>query len=349
MSNKTNVTKKNFKMTERTVLTIEEFLLLPEVPMQRNTEERAKMSSTKRNLGILHPAHPNVILAKLTKTSCYHGKNYPKDWIGILDGNTRRYIWDNDLSDAIPENVNATIYLCDDMEIVMDLYNTFDNPDSSEKTQQKVYGILHGLYNYSPKSSKISSGAILSALKFSCHKLSPGKYPSKSFGNSVAILPHEIQEYLEEIKAFDKMCLNSKYWDQALIAAAFMSLKKYGTMNVKLNECLSCIDKRDYDNRGAKRDGVAHICVEWMENRIFKSKNTGFDKLDGLNQTVSFALYWIEKYMAGEKLGQPGHNWDKVVHTWFAEFNKINSNLSTLFNLPHIEQQFKVEEDAGSI
>ena len=50
------------------------------------------------------------------------------------------------------------------------------------------------------------------------------------------------------------------------------------------------------------------IVDEWKTANFFSDKNT---KWSSLNRTVSYCLYWIDKYMKDEKGVKPGNGWEK--------------------------------------
>jgi hypothetical protein len=229
------------------------------------------------------------------------------------------------------------------MEEVRDIYNMFDNPDQSEKNQEKLYGILSGLYNYEPVSSKILKGEFLTALHFACFKLNPAKYNQANIKSED--LPFEVKEYIEEIKAFDSICFTPKNWDQALVCSALMCLKRYGLNNPRLLELFDRIDKRKMDTTQAERDGGTHICFEWDTGEKFPVKGTSWSKAGGFSQAVPFVLYWVEKFMADKKQMQIGRFWETTADGWFTEYHTINSNLTKLLNSQSqiIEDHFKIE------
>lgn len=296
-------------------VSIETFLDLPPVPMQRNTEERAKQSKVKKMLKTLKLPHIEVALVELKNNCKYYGATYKKGTRYIVNGNTRKLFWLNNLSDKVPSYVNATVYEVQDMEEVRDIYNMYDNPDTMERNQEKVRGIISGLYGYEPKSTKVNKGEIVTALHYACNKLNPIRWNTASI--NAQDLPFEVKEYIEEIKSFDKLCVTPSRWDQALVCAALMSLKRYGTDNPKLLECLSRIDSNKINNIGNDYDGVSHINIEWMNHKKFPSKGTSWSKPSGFCETVPFTLYWIEKYMLDEKGKQLGFNWKDTHDTWF--------------------------------
>jgi hypothetical protein len=340
MSTKTvnNTLKKfEFKNIEMERLAIEEFFDMPAVPMQRDTEGRASKPKVKKMLKFLKAPHLEISLVRLTKDCVYYGKKYKKGWSGIVNGNTRKYYWLNNLTDKIPSYVNATIYSVENMEEVRDIYNMFDNPDSAEKNQEKAYGILSGLYSFEPTCSKIQKGEFLTGLHFACYKFNPAKYNQPNI--KAEHLPFEVKEFIEEIKAFDEICLTPRNWDQALVCAAFMALKRYGLKNDRLLECFRRIDQRQMDTTVSEQDGATHISLEWKTNEKFESKGTSWSKPNGFGQTVPFALYWIEKFMNNKKQMQFGKGWETTADTWFNEYHKVNNNLSQIFEIDDLAEQ----------
>jgi hypothetical protein len=311
------------------------FLEFEPVPMQRDTQGRASTPKVKRMLKTLKPTHLEVAIVELLQSEKYYGRIYEKGWKGIVNGNTRAYYWKNCLSDKIPPHVFATVYKCKSMEEVREIYNQYDNPDSMEKTQQKVYGILSKLLSFEPTCEKIKKGEILTGLNYACYKLNP------KFWNQANILakdlPFQLETYIEEIKIFDKICNNRARWDQALICASLMSLKKYKNNSDELNiliNGLKRIDERSYDTTGSEYDGITHICIEWFtSDKLFPTKGTSWSKAGGFCDTVPFALYWIQNYMQGKRLKQSGFNWRTVADKWYCDHNTQSINLNKLFSV----------------
>ncbi len=148
----------------------EDFIRLMEVPMQRNTEERLK---TAKHLRVLRPEHCIVHLVRLIKDCKVKGKLYRKGTLMRVDSNTRAMTWEEGKSDSIPEKVFAIIYDWETMDEVKECYNCFDSSEATEKNQQKLYGIITGMYNYQPKSQRLTQGIILSGLNKACHFMYP--------------------------------------------------------------------------------------------------------------------------------------------------------------------------------
>ena len=290
----------------------DEFAELDEVFCQRNTEGR--LSKAQKHLAKLMPEHVVVFLARLTKPDTVFGKKYKSGKLWRIDSNTRALNWSRGGSDSIPEKVFVIEYSFDSIERIRESYNTFDSPDSVERNQEKVYGILSGMYNYTPISDKLMKGQILTGLNKACHFFFPETWNQLSV--KPAEIPGQVGAFLEEIKALDKIITTSSNWDQALVCTALMSLKKYGCYNDKLIEGLTDIDQKACNTKGKDWGGITHIVWEWTNHNIFKSKGTGWFIQDGLNRTASYACYWIDKYMNDETGSKLGKNWDKVAFKW---------------------------------
>ena len=334
---------KLFNSVSKENMDIDEYFDIQPVPFQRFTEGRPKAPKVKRALSILRPEHLNVDIAELTETCEYYGKIYLAGSIFIINGNTRSWYWQNNLSDRVPPFVYVTRYKFETMEEMRKSYDTFDSMDAVERNQEKVYGILCRVHGFTPTCSKLEKGEIISALNLASF------YYDKNVFNMQTLradnLAPQVSVYIEEIKAFDSICKNPKSWDQALVCAAFISFKIYGCNNKRLLACLDQIDRRAMNTMENERDGATHIVNEWTKNDKFFQKGTNWDKTGGLKDTVGFATYWIKKYMEDEKLTQLGFNWKTTVETLFAEYHKRNAlpkNLSKLFDI----SKFVVEDES---
>ena len=284
-----------------------EFAELPEVFCQRNTEGR--LAKAKNHLAKLLPEHCVVFVAKLTEEDDVFGKKYPKGYRWRIDSNTRAMNWARGGSDQIPKDVYVIEYSFSSVERIRESYNTFDSPDATERNQEKLYGILSGMFRYTPQSDKLSKGQILSGLNKACHFFYPETW--NQYNVKTSELPGQVGAFLEEIKKFDEICTKSANWDQALVCAALMALKRYGTNNDKLIEALGYINGREAGSRRGKQwDGVTQIIFEWETNTKFPDKTTIWYRDSGMNRTVPYILYWIDKYMVDELGEKAGRGWE---------------------------------------
>jgi len=286
----------------------EEFIRIPEVPCQRNTEERLKSA---KHLRKLRPEHGVVHLARLTKDSNIKGKFYPKGMVFRVDSNTRAMTWETGKSDYIPEKLIAITYDYETLDDIKDCYNCFDSTEASERNQQKLYGILTGFYNYQPKSEKLVQGVILSGLNKACHFYYPNRWNQSNIKTDQ--LEGMVGVWIEEIKALDSLMTKKYQWNQPFICAALMSLRHYGCTNQKLINAWKLIAAQKCNLMEEDRDGVSHIVYEWMNATFFKDPTVCTDtRWDNMNRTVSFILYWIDKYMDDKRGTKVGRDWDKV-------------------------------------
>jgi hypothetical protein len=324
----------NFDSTvKREDIVIDEFLLIPEVPMQRDTETRAYTKKTRKMLEKLLSVHLEVSLIELIKDCTFYGKKYKKGSRFIVNGNTRRFYWLNGMSDKIPEKVYSKIYLVQDMEEAKAIYNTYDSPDATEKTQEKFYGILSGVYGYQPVSTKVTKGVILTALGYACKLLNNQKFVDVESRPKAEVLPIIIGEYIEEIKMFDRLVQKDGQWDSALTCAALMILKKYGN-HPRAIEFLQRIESRKKNTEQAERDGATHVSEEWDSKKPrFQNRRAAKSGHGGLQETVPFVLYWAEKFIADKKQRNTGGGWDKMHITWFDDYKSRNNALSKALNI----------------
>ena len=290
----------------------EDFIRLLEVPMQRNTEERLK---TAKHLRILRREHCTVYLVRLIKDCTVKGKLYRKGTLMRVDSNTRAMTWEEGKSDAIPEKVIAIIYDCENMDQVKECYNCFDSSEATEKNQEKLFGVITGMYNYQPKSRRMTQCNILSGLNKACHFMYPDRWNQSSV--KAQNLEGMVGPWIADgtLQALDEIMAetNPKGWNQPFIAAALMSLKYYGPNDQKLRAAWEDIIEERGNFKDANKDGVSHIIYEYMKGKFFKDVTICKDtKWENMNSTVSYILYWIDKYMEDEKLSRVGIGWDKV-------------------------------------
>jgi len=304
----TKVSYKGFKNVRHYELDYETYSEIPEVYVQRNTEGRLLKRS--KQFSTLIEEHIVVHLAKLTEDDEVNGIKYEAGSIFKLDSCTRALNWKRGGSDNIPRKLIVIEYSFPTMERIKQSYDTFDSTDATEKNQEKVYGILQGVFGFTPKSTKIIKGQILSALNKACNFYYPNIW--KTYGE-INIkedgLSGQIGAFIDEIKHLDPYIKNPSNWDQALVCAGLMAIKRYGTNCDEINEALFQIDERTYDNRSSTKGGLDHICYEWDTKKIFPEKVTSWDKECGLDNCVSYVLYWIDKHIQKEKGKKLGNNW----------------------------------------
>jgi hypothetical protein len=316
-------------------LSINEFYEILRSPFQRDEEARAGTKKVQTALSKYRREHSRIDLAELTE-DCWDEKGvfYPKGTFFVNNGNTRRYMWKNNMTDKVPKFVRATVYKCKDLKEVKENYFTFDSTNATESNKEKLAAILKNLKGYVAKNKKIDKGEFWTPILFAGVQLYPHLYDKK---DTVVTKGQELtNEFFEEIKVLDRYCNNQKRWDASLMTAAVMALRKYGTSNAKLLQALDDIDHNRMNTHPDQKDGVTHICLEWVKGGVkFKTthlaKSTVWDDPDGgLIVTVSYALYWIEKYMNDIPLCHAS-TFEKTAENWFDKKWRAKQATNPLF------------------
>lgn len=303
---------KNSNVINTYWMPIEEFLQLEEVFCQRDTEARLKKA--RKYLDTCIPEHVNVAVAKLTKKSTLNGKTYKAGTLFRTDSNTRAMNWSEGNSDHIPKEVHVTEYSFDNLDRIRESYNTFDSADATEKNQEKLVGIIQGIYRYQPKSQKLKRGQVLTGLKFAAAFYYPEYHDI--FNLKANDLTGFLGSFHIELFHLDTYMTKKNHWDQSLIAAALMGIKRYGTANEKFNEFLEGLNEREQDTRSVHKkryDGLTHICKEWDNPTFFKSLGTTFPDMQ---QQVSFILYFMNAYMNDNRLVKRDESWKTFWNKW---------------------------------
>lgn len=299
---------------------LKKFLNLPEVPCQRNTE--ARLHKARKHLKNLRSEQCIVHLVRLTKDCEVAGKLYSAGMVFRVDGNTRALNWVNEGSDFLPEKLIAITYDYESMDEIKDSYNTFDSAEATEKNQQKLYGILTGFYNYSPKSERLTQGMIISGLNKACHFMKPTEWNQTAVKTEA--LGFMVGFWMSDgcLQALDELMNKKDKWCQPFICAALMSLRHYGPNNEKLRHAWKLIEKGAGDTMGDEWDGVTQITEEWKTGTFFKDTSiTRCTRWDNMNRTVSYILYWLDKYMEDETGVKCGRGWDQIAFDYRTRIN----------------------------
>jgi hypothetical protein len=105
-----------------------DWIAVPDNPIQRNTEERAKRAN---HLVVFEPVHAEVSMAMLPDGSRFK-----------IDGHTRAHKWaSGDVKNA-PRQVEVKVYGCRDIRTVMRLYGRWDSKLAVETTRDQIDGAV---------------------------------------------------------------------------------------------------------------------------------------------------------------------------------------------------------------
>ena len=300
-------------------MSYQEFQDLPEVFCQRNTE--ARLNRARKHLAVLLPEHCIVFVAKLTQDDELQGQRFRAGYRWRIDSNTRALNWSTAGSDVIPKDLFVIELSFAEIDRIQFSYNTFDSMDSVERNQEKLYGILQGPYKFTPTSPKIIKGQILSALNKACCFYFPDLYENLS--PKTHELSGQVGAFIEEIKILDEIITDAKAWDQALVCAALMAVRRWGE-NERLIEGLTLINDgymnttMTIEGKTKKKlwDGITQINHEWLNDETFPDKGTNWFKDGGLNNTVSYVLYLLVKWMENKKGDKVSNNYKAIGPDW---------------------------------
>ena len=300
------------------------YALIEELFCQRDTEGR--WNKAKKYLSYFIPEHVIVVIGVLTKSDTMNGKRYKAGSKFKIDSNTRAYNWEIGGSNQIPKDVLVIEFNFPSFERLKQCYDTYDSINATEKNQEKFYGIITGMCNYEPQSTKVKKGVIITALHMAnvCYDEN-NVYTSKA--PTTEAIPGQTFHFLDEIKAFDQMIVNEGSWNQTWTCAALMSFKKYGVSNDRLLEGLDLLDKKASDTRVSVPDGITTIIEEWKTHDKLGEKGTRFSQFE---DQVAFCLYCIDKWMKNESIKKLGNNWKETASKYK---DQTVISLNTLLNI----------------
>ena len=167
-----------------------------------------------------------------------------------------------------------------------------------------------------------------------CHFAKPSAWNQSSV-NSTELLRDELSYWMINgcLPSLDRLMTKKEKWNQPFIAAALLSLRHYGPKNQKLLDGWKLIEKGAGNTYGTDWDGITHITEEWKTGTFFKDVSICRDsRWDNMDRTVSYILYWIDKYMANEKLTRVGKGWDTVAKE-YKNRPAFGSKLKTVFDI----------------
>ena len=296
------------------LITRDEFLSYPEWITQRNTRNRIKKKGVIDHLRKLFPTHHVVALGELTEDDVWEdGTQYDAGQGWRLDANSRGLVWQEGLSDRVPENVLAVKYRDKTLTGLRSIYWAFDNPTAAEIAAEVVTGCMKSL-KLLPKTKKFKEGQFVTALSYTCmwdNATSYGERGLWSDTDNDNITQSEykrmktleaVYEYRETIKAVDALLDRTGYnkqFDQTFLTALFLFHLKYGPFDDKVQMLCSLIAETALDEDGdvipvpvaskGKLNAASWIVRE--NNTPSRIPNRG--KIDGFYEGVPFFCYWL--------------------------------------------------------
>jgi hypothetical protein len=133
---------------------VEEFLKIPDNPIQRDTERHATRANRPGgHLSTASPTHSKVAIARTAD-----GK---KQW--LLDGHCRRWLWDLGALES-PKKLYCDVYVVKNAAEAQELYVSFDSSSSVETSSDQMFGAFR-LSKFEPRTRLFQNAGALSAMK----------------------------------------------------------------------------------------------------------------------------------------------------------------------------------------
>ena len=293
------INKKNFdNVFGIQIFDYDTYLTLANCPVQRNHKKRAKEKKTFHKLNCLLPQHTAIATAQLTQDAVdpSTGKKWYKNQSFVVDSHTRREFWQLGLSDAVPEKLTSQHYMVDDIGAVRDLYYSFDNSTSSEKSSDLAYGACRYL-NIEIKNINLFQ---VTGLTWGAHYYDSSQFRKTGGydGNGLIVI---YQEFKDQILFLDSFAWSNKIdkFPHPLKTASLLFLKKLD------NDIARSIVQRVYTNKFTapddkeRGDGVTEL-LNWVKN-----KNSKFESnYISIPQLTEGFLYWLHQAYLEESQGK---------------------------------------------
>lgn len=268
------------------VINTEEFINLPEIFCQRDTQTRAR--------GVAKILTQKPVATHLAVEIA----QYPNGNRVILNGNTRAYCWKQNLAPK-PSVLNATVYHVNSDDEARKYYESIDSANSVENSKHKAQSAAK-MAKLTFNSQKLKSGQISCAIRFAMERVR-SKTGFVKYQREIKSMARYFDYYLHELIALDDYIIeNNPKISQSKMCAFLLATKAYGPFNQKLKQGLH----RWLTNDGTinaktpksnKMDAIAYMVRELPQSKFsphFNSTNG-----DDMIITLEHYLYLIDMYM----------------------------------------------------
>jgi hypothetical protein len=274
-------------------MAVAEFIALPDCPRQRDTERHLKYA-LKNHLMDPSPTHMLVHAARVGHT---HAPIFK------IDGNTRALAWSMGLLKPFSNTVTVAVFEVKTMAEAMEIYTHFDNPNSSEKSPDRMSGMMR-LSEFKPKSGYFQ-GAMISTMLNVAHAVAFNYDRESAFKTSIEkqkIAEENFVEFLDEIRQVDNLRVPVKRADNTklgsgIVAAMLLSQRavnqgRLGSQE-QFEEFWTSYIQCSGNKIGNKRDAV-QVLTEYVNST--REKRTTVDVIEKCNK----ALAAFQGYVKGK-------------------------------------------------
>jgi hypothetical protein len=244
---------------------VPEFIKLPPHPCQRDTEEHAAFAE-KRYLTKAAPTHA------LVATVIYN------DVVYKLDGHTRAYMWTH-RGLARPPVLHDIRYTAQTLSDFEDLYYLFDEKQGGKTPRATLDGVAHAAgFDFESELLKKNTYmmAVYAAMNGSFKEsanffMDYKKYSSLSSMERRHAIRDVLSQWGEIFKIVDEIGPKaSKGWKSPVLAAMFMSVRRYGRNAVPF---WAGVIADDGFHRGGLKDGIQLACDKIRESTRCKAED----------------------------------------------------------------------------
>lgn len=273
---------------EFVTIPIDEFLQIPTIRNNREVNARkARIAKILRKKAMLE--HLKVIIAE-----------YPDGSREIMNGNTRKAIWIEGLSEK-PDYVIAQITYYRNRKEARKEYYAIDSQDSVENASDKFTGAFR-ILNMTLRSKKLKKGALTNPVKDFLAVWPNGDIPKSPKGENnffilaTKLLRNEIIELdsiLESLNRPDRKSMSQANF----MTVSLLFLKKYGTNNERLKEGIRKLFSgyMSWPEDGRNTDGISHINFE-LRNDLSTWLPKGATRT-GTREQYDFIISCFQKWM----------------------------------------------------
>ncbi|OSM04169.1 hypothetical protein [Magnetofaba australis] len=256
-------------------ISLEEWLTVPDNPIQRNTARHAEAANNK-HLKEAASTHSVVHMATLPDGRCFK-----------LDGHTRALLWEEQKLTP-PEQIIVIDHPCSSVAEAQDLYTHFDNHLTVEMAPDKVYGAyrLHGII---PVSTLLKTCRLTTVMK-----VLPGA------GNDIY---EDIGNWKSEIEEFDAVDpVSGAHFLSGVIAGALITFRRYPEDAAKF--WLKYQQDAGWKH-GQERDGVQAL-REYVPQRKNQGQRENASSATELAERVisAFENWRVRRYYKSLRIGR---------------------------------------------
>ncbi len=303
--------KDGIRLLGRKTMPVERWLDVPDNPVQRDTEHRAKRA---KHLHKLAPAHLTVAMAKLEDNG--------KVW--KVDGHTRAFVWLNTLTgngaepvcDKVPEKVFVDVYSVKNEKAAKRLFDTYDQTASVKNASDIVFGAIRD-QNLHFETPWLAHGHFKYTVQSATQILRPKLMtrPSGRSGITGVDVRDLVNLWAPELLALDKIHPKRNPWfGVATMVPALWSLALYRESDNTL-EFWHRLNQDEGNKRGKNKDFV-YLASEYILQAKEEGKFAANAIVPYAREIMTYFLRWQKSSgrMVAHGRTMSDADWENIRH-----------------------------------